>query len=343
MPLVIGPYTIDFPFLLAPMAGITNAPFRLLMRETGAAVVVSELVSATGILYGGRKTLDLCRILDAERPVGLQLFGEDAGHLVAAARHLEKLGADFVDINLGCPVPKVVGKGGGAAMLKNPRRIYDVLSQVQKAITVPLTIKIRTGWDSTSINADEVVAAAADAGVHWVAIHGRTRAQGYEGVADWDLMARVKEKARIPIIANGDVLTAEQAMMRLRTSGCDAVMIGRGALRDPFLFREIAHLHGRATAADGWGYWDLINRHLELLCPIENAFFVGIQLRKFMTWYSAGIEGASRFRKKLYEIPVQDAAGLDVVIRLGRAFFQRPGLAKTRSFLREPFLRGGHG
>jgi nifR3 family TIM-barrel protein len=284
----------------------------------------------------------LCEIFPEEKPVGLQIFGEEAEHLALAARRLEELGADFIDINLGCPVPKVVSKGGGAAMLKDPTRLLSTLTQVKQALRVPLTIKIRTGWDSQSINAMEVVQVAAEAGVHWVAIHGRTRSQGYEGFADWELMARIKEKSPIPIIANGDILTAEQAIERLRTSGCDGVMIGRGALRDPFIFREIAHREGRSTPADDWGYWQLITRHLELLQRSFNEFYTGIQLRKFMTWYSAGIEGASQFRRKLYEIP-SEGGNTGAVIELGRQFFDRPGIHKQPSFLKEPFLQGGHG
>jgi nifR3 family TIM-barrel protein len=343
MALKLGNRLINNPYVLAPMAGITNAPFRLLMREQGAGVVVSELISATGMEYESKKTLHLCAFFDEERPVGLQIFGERPEHLVTAARALETRGVDFVDINLGCPVPKVVSKGGGAAMLRDPRKLYEALSQVKQAIRIPLTIKIRTGWDACSVNAIECVHAGAEAGVAWVAIHGRTRAQAYEGSADWELIARVKEKSPVPIIGNGDILTAEQAIARLRESGCDAVMIGRGALRDPFIFRRIAELEGRAGEVTGAStYWSLIERHMELMRRMFNDFYVGIQLRKFMTWYSAGIEGASAFRKSLYEAP-NDESGTARVIELGRAFFDRPDVCKQHSFLKEPFLKGGHG
>lgn len=330
------------PYVLAPMAGITNAPFRRLMKEAGAGIVISELISATGIQYGSQKTFELCHYFEEERPIGLQIFGESAEHLALAARYLEGKGVDFVDINLGCPVPKVVSKGGGSAMLKDPANLYKVLAHVKGAMKIPLTVKIRTGWDACSINASECVAAAAEAGVSWVAIHGRTRAQGYEGYADWELIARVKEKAPVPIIGNGDILTAEHAIERLKTSGCDAVMIGRGALRDPFIFVKIARLEGRKLASDEWTYWQLIERHVELLRKCYGDFFIGVQLRKFMTWYSAGIEGASAFRKALYEQP-NNEMGTEEVIRLGRAFFDRPNVEKQASFLKEPFLKGGHG
>jgi len=330
------------PYVLAPMAGITNAPFRRLMREVGVGVVISELISATGIQYASKKTIELCHYFEEERPVGIQIFGEDAQHLAEAGQFLEARGCDFIDINLGCPVPKVVSKGGGAAMLKDPMALYKTLSHVKKSLRIPLTIKIRTGWDACSINASECVQAGAEAGVEWVAIHGRTRAQGYEGQADWDLIAKVKEKSPIPIIGNGDILTADQAVYRLKNSGCDAVMIGRGALRDPFLFRRIAELEGRAVPNAEWGYWQLIERHTELLRKCFPDFYVGVQLRKFLTWYSAGIEGVSQFRKVLYEQPNSEV-GTMRVIELGREFFDRPGVAKQASFLKDPFLKGGHG
>lgn len=342
MALKLGDRIINNPYVLAPMAGITNAPFRLLMRELGAGVVISELISSTGMEYESRKTLELCAYFEEERPVGLQIFGDKAEHLAKAARALEMKGVDFVDINLGCPVPKVVSKGGGAAMLRDPMALFKTLREVKQAISIPLTIKIRTGWDACSINASECVQAGAEAGVEWVAIHGRTRAQAYEGLADWDLIARVKEKSPIPIIGNGDILTAEQAVRRLKESGCDAVMIGRGALRDPFIFKRIAVLEGREAEGGELDYWKILERHLELMRKSMGDFHVGVQLRKFMTWYSAGIEGASAFRKLLYEQP-GDEVGTAKVIELGRAFFDRPGVQKQSSFLKEPFLQGGHG
>jgi len=339
--LKLGERTINFPFVLAPMAGITNAPFRRLMREMGAGVVVSELISAAGIEYGGRKTHELCKYFDQERPVGLQIFGETPEHLEKAALYLERLGADFVDINMGCPVPKIVSKGGGAAMLRDPSKLYATLSRLKNAIRIPLTIKIRTGWDACSLNAVEVVHAAAEAGVSWVAIHGRTRAQGYEGSADWDFIAEVKNKSPIPIIGNGDILTAEGAIHRLRTSGCDGVMIGRGALRNPFIFVEIQNLLGKNNTTEHT-YWSLIERHLELLRECYVDFYLGVQLRKFLTWYSAGMEGASALRKTLYSFENSDQ-GTAEVLRVAREFFDRPGLRKQSSYLNEAFLQGGHG
>lgn len=346
------PQLKEFPFVLAPMASITNAPFRLVMKELGAGIVISELISATGLQYGGQKTIELCRFFDGERPVGLQIFGEDAEALSEAAQYLERSGVDFVDINLGCPVPKVVKKGGGSALMRDPVKLEKILSTVKQSIRIPLTIKIRTGWDACSLNAIDCVNAAAAAGVTWVAIHGRTRAQGYEGHADWDFISEVKAKSPLPIIGNGDVLTASHAVKRLRESGCDGVMIGRGALRDPFLFLQIREELGLPLSENqksyvrvdgGFQYWKLIERHAQIMKDIYRPFHVGIQLRKFLTWYSAGFDGASQFRKHLYEIPVDDTSSLDLVLEWGKKFFDRPELAKQASYLKEPFLQGGHG
>src|SRR6478736_3740759 len=234
----LGPFDIEHPFILAPMAGITNSPFRRLMRRRQSALVVSELVSATGIEYASQKTFDLLRFHEEERVVGLQIFGEETEHLVKACQYVEKQGADFVDLNLGCPVPKVVKKGAGSAMCRDPISLGKTLEAMVKSVKIPVTIKIRTGWDSETKNALDVVKAATDAGVRWVAIHGRTRAQGYSGDADWDFIGNIKAKSSIPIIGNGDIATGEQAVARVRDYGVDAVLIGRGALRNPFIFEQ---------------------------------------------------------------------------------------------------------
>jgi len=352
MALSLGPHKDLFPYVLAPMASITNAPFRLVMKELGAGVVISELISASGMTYGGEKTMDLCRYFEGERPIGLQIFGEDGETMGKAARMIQNQGVDFVDINLGCPVPKVVKKGAGSAMCRDPQNLFKVLKEVKDQISIPLTIKIRTGWDACSINASECVSAAYEAGVSWVAIHGRTRAQGYEGFANWDLISTVKAKSPLPIIGNGDILTAKHAVQRMRSSGCDAVMIGRGALRNPFIFLEILQEEGKPLTdaqkkyirEDGsWNYWLLITRHHELLQGLYNPFNVGVQMRKFLTWFSSGFEGAAAFRKALYSIPTDDESGAIKVYETAKEFFNRPELKKSSSYLNEAFLQGGHG
>ena len=228
------------PFWMAPMSGITEVCHRQVMDEMGAGVVVSDLVSAKGMVYGSEKTLQMIAVhapdslADSNRAlVGIQLFGEEAEDIIAAAHRVQEAGASFVDINLGCPVKKVVKKGCGAALMRDPARLETFLQKIKNGINLPLTVKMRTGWSDEELTIHECVRAAYNSGCEWVVIHGRTRAQGYEGLADWDLIREVKERAPLPIIGNGDIRSARQACSRLRETGVDGVMIGRGALRNP--------------------------------------------------------------------------------------------------------------
>ncbi len=336
----LGPFDVEHPFLLAPMAGITNSPFRRLMREYGSAIVISELVSANGIEYASARTMDLLKFHESERRVGLQIFGEDEANLVKACQVVERLGADFVDLNLGCPVPKVVKKGAGSAMCRNPSALGVILTAMVKSVKIPVTIKIRTGWDSTSKNALEVVKVAADAGVSWVAIHGRTRAQGYSGDADWDFIGEVKAKSPLPIIGNGDVVTPAQAVSRYKTYGVDAVMIGRGALRNPFLFEQSADLlAGRemkpVTASR---LLELLNKQRGYLNQSFDSKGSLLHARKFLAWYSSGYPGSADFRRRVFHIPTEEELWHDA-----QQFFEAAMQKRDFSFLQEPFLMGGHG
>jgi nifR3 family TIM-barrel protein len=220
------------------MAGITDMVFRSIMRELGCGVVVTELVSADGIEHRSQKTLQLMRFEELQRPVGIQLFGDDPEMLGRAAKLVEEMGADFVDLNFGCPVPKVTKRGAGSATLRDLTQVTAVFRAVKGATKLPVTVKIRTGWDEGSRNSVEVCKIAHDEGLTWVAIHGRTRAQGYSGDADWDYISDVKAKSQIPILGNGDIHTARQAVDRLRSSGCDGVLIGRGCLKNPWIFQQ---------------------------------------------------------------------------------------------------------
>ena len=227
------------PFWLAPMAGITDICFRQLMDEMGAGVLVSELVSAKGLLYNSGKTHKMIEVHPKSKSlVGIQLFGESEDDIINAAHHVKEAGASFIDINLGCPVKKVVKKGCGAALMRDPAYLETFLTKIKRGIELPLTVKMRTGWSHDELTIHECVRAAKNSGCEWVAIHGRTRAQGYEGKADWDLIAEVKQRAQIPIVGNGDIRTVDQAQKLLSDSGVDAVMIGRGALRNPWIFKE---------------------------------------------------------------------------------------------------------
>lgn len=336
----LGPFKVEHPFILAPMAGITNSPYRRLMRRFGSAVVVSELVSANGIEYMGNKTLDLLKFHEEERLVGLQIFGEDEDRLVRAAQYVEKLGADFVDLNLGCPVPKVVSKGAGSAMCRNPPALGKILEAMVKAVKIPVTIKIRTGWDSGTKNASEVVHVARESGVGWVAVHGRTRAQGYSGLADWDFIAEVKAKARMSIIGNGDVQTPEQAVKRYTESGVDGVMIGRGVLRNPFLLEQSRDLleTGSYTTPTTERYAELFQLQRGYLSETYVEKVATLHAKKFLAWYAAGFPDCHEFRRKVFQFT--DEASL---WKEAMDFFLPRLAARDEKFLVQPFLMGGHG
>lgn len=346
-PMAIHPvdYLKTNPFVLAPMAGITDCAFRSFMREQGAGVVVSELVSATGLNYNSSRTKELTRFSQAQRPVGIQLFGEEILHLVQAAKWVEEQGADFVDLNFGCPVPKVVKKGAGSAMLKDLPQMRLLLRAIVKELRIPLTIKIRTGWDANTRNAHEVLQIAADEGVAWVAIHGRTRAQGYSGLADWDYIGEVKAKAAIPVLGNGDIVTPQQALARMRTFGLDGVLIGRGCLKNPQIFKQ-AHglwLQSRGdssaasleTAVTLWDVYLALSKHLVQNCEER---ILQIQLKKFAAWFASGYPGAAQFRKNVFQLPSNQEI-LDYV----QIFFSELSLNAQADTSQEAFLMGGHG
>jgi nifR3 family TIM-barrel protein len=303
-------------------------------------MVVSELVSATGIEYAGERTLDLLRFDDEERVVGLQIFGENTEHLCKAAQYIERLGADFVDLNLGCPVPKVVKRGAGSAMCRDPISLGKTLAEMVKSVQIPVTIKIRTGWDSTSRNALDVVHAARDAGVAWVAIHGRTRAQGYSGDADWDFIGDIKAKSSIPILGNGDLWTAEIAVQKYKTYGVDAVLIGRGALRNPYIFEQAsALLQGESyPPPEAERYLQLMQDQRDLLGEVYDPKVSMIHARKFLAWYSAGFPGCHEFRSKVFSIPEPEQLWKEAEV-----FFEKATRERDFKFLNQPFLMGGHG
>ncbi len=335
----LGPFQIDHPFILAPMAGISNSPFRRLMRRYGSSLVVSELISANGIFWGNQRTRELLKFDEDERPIGLQIFSEVPENLNKACEYIESLGADFIDLNLGCPVPKVVKRGAGAALCRDPVELGKILEGMVKSTRIPVTIKIRTGWDSECINALEIVRVAADSGVQWVAIHGRTRAQGYSGLADWDLIGNVKAKSPIPIIGNGDLQTAALAVQRYRETGVDAVLIGRGALRNPFIFKQANRIISgeeefRPTAED---YLELLRVQKKLLEEESKAVCL-LHGKKFLSWYSAGFRNSSQFRKEVFSLKTSED-----VWSLGVRFFEENLTDRNLLFLEEAFLMGGHG
>jgi nifR3 family TIM-barrel protein len=329
------------PFALAPMAGITDSCFRSFMRELGCGVVISELVSAHGIEYKSRRTLQLMAFESVQRPVGLQIFGDTPEVLASAAKVVEQTGADFVDLNFGCPVPKVVKKGGGSAILRDLLQVERVFRAVKTATQLPVTVKIRTGWDEPSRNALEVANIAHNEGLTWVAIHGRTRAAGYSGAADWNYISEVKAKAKIPIIGNGDIQSGASAVECLRGSGCDGVMIGRGCLKNPWIFREARDLYGGVPQEHNRGSKDFVQLFLRLRQAFEGLVdekITLLQIKKFASWYSSGYPGASQFRKSIFQ-----TRSLEEAMNMTLAFFNELRAIAQADTSQEAFLMGGHG
>ncbi|MBI4925950.1 MAG: tRNA dihydrouridine synthase DusB [Bdellovibrio sp.] len=336
----LGPIQLEHPFILAPMAGITNSPFRRLMRKLGSSLVVSELVSANALEYSGKKNLELLKFHEEERPIGIQVFGERVDLLCKACQKVEQLGADFVDLNVGCPVPKIVKKGAGAALCKNAETFEKILREIVKSVNIPVSIKMRTGWDEQNRNALDCIKAAAEAGVQWVAIHGRTKAQGYSGLADWDFIGEIKAKSPLPIIGNGDLVTAEIALKKYNSYGVDAVMIGRGALRNPFIFKQAYELWKNKVffAPTVQDYVSLMQNLRILLSENCSAFMAVIYARKFLAWFSSGFRGCHEFRKKVFTIKEPETLWNEAFL-----YFENNIHSRNLDYISQPFLMGGHG
>jgi nifR3 family TIM-barrel protein len=331
-------YLAERPFVLAPMAGITDCAFRSFMREMDCGVVVTELVSATGLRFQSAKTRSLMAFEPKQHPIGVQLFGDDLESLQLAAREVQSLGADFVDLNFGCPVAKVVKKGAGAAVLKDLQALRAILRAVKGVLDIPLTIKIRTGWDEASRNAHEVVKIAADEGVTWVAIHGRTRAQGYSGAADWDYIRYVKSQSPIPVLGNGDISSASQAITRLVQSNCDGVLIGRGCLKNPWIFQEAQALYRGDISTVSKDFRPVFEKLFTKLDTCTSEKLKSLQIKKFASWYSNGYPDSSAFRKAVFN--AQDTHEL---IEHVYDYFDKVCTLSPTDTSHENFLMGGHG
>ena len=324
-------------YWMAPMSGITDVCYRQLMDEMGAGVLVSELVSAKGLVFNSEKTKRMIEIhKNPGTLVGLQLFGDYADDFIKVAHLIQEQGADFLDINLGCPVRKVVQKGCGSALMRDPAYLESFLTKIKRNIELPLTVKMRTGWNEQELTIHECVAAAQNAGCEWVAIHGRTRVQGYDGLADWDLMAEVKQRTTLPIIGNGDIRDAGRAQTLLKETGMDAVMIGRGALRNPWIFKQCTGEMGEALNPTRRG---LLHRFHELLSPRYDTRRTLLYLWKLSVWLAFGYPGAAAFRGTMFQTHTTH----EVLERAGEFFAEVDELPVPRFDESEAFMMGGHG
>ena len=315
-PVTIGPLILPSPMMLAPLAGYTDLPFRLLCREHGAALCCSEMISCHGLVYGQRNTVALLHSVHEERPLAIQLFGADPDHMGQAATLVSSRPVDLIDLNMGCPVRKVVKKGSGAALMKDPQRAAAIIKAVCANTRLPVTVKFRSGWNDDTINAPQFARMAEDAGAAAVTIHARTWAQGFGGQADWQVIRSVKEAVTIPVIGNGDVVTYDQGLKMMAVTGCDAVMVGRGALGNPWVFSpqgQPATLSGRLPVI--MRYLDLASRYVHretLLFRIKN------HASRFLT----GLTGAARIRTAIHQ-----AASVDEIVTLLHRGVETDGLS----------------
>lgn len=298
-PLKIGSATLPNNLILAPMAGVTDLPFRLLCKEQGAGLLCMEMVSAKAILYKNRNTESLLEIDPRENPVSLQLFGSEPEIISNIAHQIEDRPFDILDLNMGCPVPKIVNNGEGSALMKNPKLAGEIIRETVKAIGKPVTVKIRKGFDDEHINAVEMAKIAEDAGAAAVAVHGRTREQFYSGKADWDIIRQVKEAVSIPVIGNGDLLTAEDVIAMEAQTGCDGFMIARGAQGNPWIFRQILHYFetgehlAKPTLEE---VTQMILRHARMMLEFKGEYIGIREIRKHAAWYTAGYPNSARLR-----------------------------------------------
>lgn len=302
----IGNVEIDNPIVLAPMAGISNSAFRLIAKEMGVGLVVAEMVSDKAIYYGSKKTIDMLYMEEKERPISQQIFGSDKESFVYAAKYIyENMKPDIIDINMGCPVPKVATRAqAGSALLKNPEKVYEIVKAVKEAVPIPITVKIRSGWDANSINAVEIAKICEKAGASAITVHGRTRSQGYTGTSDWNIVKLVKEAVSIPVIGNGDITSKEEAKQRMEQTGCDAIMIGRGVLGNPWLIKEcVDYLNGNevkeVTIKDKK---DMMIKHLEYLCKFKEEKVALLEMRSHAIWYLKGLKHNKDLKQKFMQV-----------------------------------------
>lgn len=302
--LQIGNVKLENDLILGPMAGVTDLPFRLLCKEQGAGLLCMEMVSAKGIMYNNKNTKFLLTIDERERPVSLQLFGSDADIISEQAKRIEELPFDILDINMGCPVPKIVNNGDGSALMKNPLLAGEIIEKTARAIQKPVTVKIRKGFDEEHINAVEMAHIAQESGAAAIAVHGRTKEQYYSGKADWEIIRKVKEAVKIPVIGNGDVLTPQDAIDMRKQTGCDGVMIGRGAQGNPWIFKQILHYEQTGELLEKPSpqeVTEMILRHAKMQMEFKGEYIGMREIRKHAAWYTASYKNSAKLRGKINE------------------------------------------
>ena len=303
--LTIGNVTLDNNIILGPMAGVSDLPFRLLCSEMGAGLVCMEMVSAKAIIYKNRNTNMLLEIHPEEKPVSLQLFGSEPAIMAEAVEMIKDRPYDILDVNMGCPVPKVVGNGEGSALMKKPELIEEIVAALVKVSDRPVTVKIRKGFNEDMVNAVECALAAQQGGAAAVAVHGRTREQYYYGQADWSIIRDVKEALKIPVIGNGDVVDGESAQRMFDETGCDGVMVARAAQGNPFLFREIKSFFETGKACErpsNQEIYDTVIRHADLQLQYKGEYIGIREMRKHVSWYTTGMTGSAKFRNEINQM-----------------------------------------